>query len=75
MVGLCTASNDIMSELDRLRAKLNTKHGQLRDAEAELAVLRKKAAESISAVEAQEREVKTIRTAMSRIEDEIIRLS
>ena len=64
-----------MCELERLRAKLNGKHDQLRDAEAELVALRDKAAESISAVETQEREVEAIRAEVSRIEDEIMRLS
>lgn len=64
-----------MCELERLRAKLNSKHDQLRDAEAGLVALRDKTAELISAVETQECEVEAIRSEVSRIENEIMRLS
>ncbi|MXY60766.1 MAG: hypothetical protein F4Y82_01440 [Cenarchaeum sp. SB0665_bin_23] len=60
---------------EELQAELRAKHDQLRQAEAELAVLRDEAVKSIGAVEAQVRKVEAMYAEISDIEDEIVRSS
>ena len=58
---------------EELQAELRAKHDQLRQAEAELIVLRDEATRSIDALEMQERKVKAIYAEISDIENAIVR--